>query len=283
MAKPDSRGATHATTAWRTRLSGAGSATATCSARSERLGTSTWDRSRACGASSPDTRRCRSPSGTRTCSGSTRVCTSTPGVTATSQSRGSMARKSRRGASSVDSLLVRTRLVQRASRARTMPTCCCQSGLRGEVVRTANCANQSRPSISSWTRWEAVAKRTERPFWQAASPRARATCVFPTPLVSGCPLHRRFATGAPKCHARPVHMVHEAVRALRRPRSGICGALDGETPGECHPRRCAPARAIMRRADVFGLRWSRVDMRGRTLRVVETKDVARPETLRPAA
>ena len=37
-------------------LSGAGSDTATCSARSERLGTNTWDRSRACDASSPDTR-----------------------------------------------------------------------------------------------------------------------------------------------------------------------------------------------------------------------------------
>ena len=38
----------------------------------------------------------------------------------------------------------------------------------------------SRASMSSWTRWGAVAKRTPRPFWQAARPRARATCVLPT-------------------------------------------------------------------------------------------------------
>ena len=52
----------------------------------------------------------------------------------------------------------------------------------GELGLEAESLFSSRASISSWTRWEAVAKRTERPFWQAARRRARAMCVLPTPL-----------------------------------------------------------------------------------------------------
>ena len=54
-----------------------------------------------CDASSPATRRSRSPPGMRTCSGSTPECTSTTGATDGSRSRGLTQRKSRRRASLV--------------------------------------------------------------------------------------------------------------------------------------------------------------------------------------
>ena len=78
---------------------GAGSATATCSAKLARPGTSTWDRSRKYGASLPATPQFPIPSGTIMCPESIPGGTSKPEATVSSRLCGSTGTRSRRGTS----------------------------------------------------------------------------------------------------------------------------------------------------------------------------------------
>jgi putative transposase len=69
----------------------------------------------------------------------------------------------------------------------------------------------STASMSSWTRIAAVVKPTFRPFWQAARPIPRATCVLPVPLGPRAMTFSRRSMNSPRASSMVSALLRDGI------------------------------------------------------------------------